>query len=414
MPRRRIETIAILGDGPAATTLATLVARTGRRVGLFSAGERPELIVGESLVPAIIPILRTLGVEEEIASFSVYKPGATFVLSSTERQRFEFADVRGSLPGYAYNVPRDRFDAVLKRTCVEAGACIIEARGRVEVVGGDLRLDPESIIAADGLFGDAPDLIVDATGRTRTLARLLDLPTTTGDRRDAALFAHLDGVVLDDPGNVHTDRLERGWAWRIPLRERTSLGVVVDHDVLKRFGRTAEEQYDGYLAQEPRLKALTSSARRITPVMKYTNYQLVTERGVGEGWALLGDAFGFVDPVFSSGLYLAMDGARHLLRALEAGTTRAFERYARHSIDHIRAWQTIVRYFYDGRLFTLFKVGDQMAENFIGKLANPHARKHLPQIFTGEATDKFYSRRLLDFMIQNALRGHEPRDLMVS
>lgn len=414
MARRKIEKVAILGDGPAATTLATWLARAGRTVALYSAGERPNLIVGESLVPAIVPILRELGVEDEIAAFSTYKPGATFILSSTEQQQFSFADVPGKLPGYAYNVPRDRFDAVLRRTCEEAGARVIETRARVDLVDGVPRLSEESLAAAGGFFGDAPDLVVDATGRSRTLARLLDLPTETGDRRDAALFAHHDGVLLDEPGHVHTDRLERGWAWRIPLPGRTSLGIVVDHDVLRHFGHSAEEQYAGYLDQEPHLKALVSGARRITPVLKYTNYQLITHIGAGPGWALLGDAFGFVDPVFSSGLYLAMDGARHLARAIEVGTPAAFERYTRHTINHITAWQKIVRYFYDGRLFTLFKVGDQMAENIVGKLANPHARKHLPQIFTGEATDKFYSRNLLDFMIKHALRGHEPRDLMVS
>ena len=165
---------------------------------------------------------------------------------------------------------------------------------------------------------------------------------------------------------------------------------------------------------ESRLKALTGGAKRITRVLKYTNYQLVTERGVGNGWALLGDAFGFVDPVFSSGLYIAMDGARHLVRAIEVGTAKAFERYERHTIKHITAWQTIVRYYYDGRLLTLFKVGDQMAGSFIGKIVSPHARKHLPQVFTGEATDGFYSRKLLDFMIRHSLRGQEPRDLMVN
>ena len=333
MSTRKIETIAILGDGPAATTLATLLARRGRCVGLFSAGERPGLIVGESLVPAIVPILRELGVEEEIASFSIRKPGATFVLGPADRQEFRFEDVHGTLPDYAYNVPRHRFDAVLREACERSGAKTIQARGRVERSGDQLRLSRESLDAADGLFGKGPDLLVDATGRSRTVARVMNLPTTTGDRKDVALFAHHEGVQVDVEGHVHTDRLERGWSWRIPLPGCTSLGFVVDNDVLQRFGTKAEAQYDGYLAQEKRLKALTDGAKRITPVFKYTNYQLITRRGVGDGWALLGDALGFVDPIFSSGLYLAMDGAKNLARAIDRESRTAFQRYERNSVE---------------------------------------------------------------------------------
>lgn len=414
--------VAILGDGPAGTTLATLLSRLGARVALYTPGRRPDLVVGESLVPAIIPILRDLGIEDAVREFGVLKPGATFVLNDTESMHFDFADVKGHLPGYAYNVPRDRFDATLRETCESAGTQIIHARARLGISeAGQPRLTPESLEAADGFFsnqrfsgtGDQPDLIVDATGRSRTLARLMDLPTAEGERRDHALFAHLEGVLLHNAGHVHTDRLEHGWCWRIPLPGRVSLGVVVEPAVLRSHGETAEEQFEGYIASEPRLKKLTDGARRVSPVLRYNNYQLVTQRGTGPGWALLGDAFGFVDPVFSSGLYLAMDGAVHLCEAIRRGTAAAYARYERRTIKHIAAWQRIVGYFYDGRLFTLFKVGDQMAENVIGKLVSPHASKHLPRIFTGEATSKTYSRKLLDFMIEHALLDHDPRDLAV-
>jgi flavin-dependent dehydrogenase len=414
--------VAILGDGPAGTTLATLLAREGARVALYTPGRRPDLVVGESLVPAIVPILRDLGIEDAVREYGVHKPGATFVLNETESMHFDFGEVKGHLPGYAYNVPRDRFDATLREACESAGTQIIPARARVEISEtGQPLLTRESLDAADGFFsdqpsrgrGEQPDLIVDATGRNRTLARLMDLPTEEGERRDHALFAHFEGVPLDNAGHVHTDRLEHGWCWRIPLPGRVSLGVVVEPSVLRAHGEKAEEQFEGFVASEPRLKKLMDGAHRVSPVLRYNNYQLVTQRGAGPGWALLGDAFGFVDPVFSSGLYLAMDGAYHLHEAIRSGTTAAYARYERRTIKHIAAWQRIVGYFYDGRLFTLFKVGDQMAENVIGKLVSPHASKHLPRIFTGEATSKTYSRKLLDFMIEHALLDYDPRDLAV-
>ena len=394
--------------------MATLLARAGLTVGLYAPGERPEMIVGESLVPAIVPILRDLGIEEEVASFSIYKPGATFVLSAERMMQFDFSEVNGKLPGYAYNLPRDRLDAVLRRICEESGAHVIAERARVEkTADGRPRLSAESLAAANGLFGDGPDLLVDATGRSRLFARLLDLPTITGERRDTALFAHLDSIPLVEPGHVHTDRLERGWSWRIPLPGRVSLGVVVDPAALREFGSDKEAQYDAYLQSEPHLKRLTDGAKRISPVMKYTNYQLATQRGVGPGWALLGDAFGFVDPVFSSGLYVGMDGAVQLARAIARGRPAAFARYERHVLSHLSNWQRVVDYFYDGRLFTLFGVGEEMSENPLSKIVNPHAQKHLPRVFTGEAITGQYSRRLLDFMIRYALLDHDPKELMV-
>ncbi len=405
----RIRSVAIAGGGPAGCALATYLARAGLRVGLFAPPRPATLLVGESLVPAVIPFLRDLGVEDEVRSYGTYKPGGTFVSPGTGTIHFVFADARGRVPDYAYNVPRDRFDATLRSVAQGSGARLFSTTARLERgddAGSDeptLRLSAQTLEASRDHFEGSPDFIVDASGRRRVAARLLGLPERSGDRRDTALFAHLEGVSIDREGHVHSDRLEHGWCWRIPLPGRVSLGIVVNPRVLSRLGEGSEEQFEGTLRSDPHLKRICDGARRVTPVLKYTNYQLTTLIGVGRGWALAGDSFGFVDPVLSSGLYLAFDGARALARAITRGTPADFRRYQRRQIRHIEAWQRITGYFYDGRLLSLLQMRDRSPENWVGRLIYPHVSKHLPRIFTGEATRGFYSLWLLDFMIAHAL-----------
>ena len=132
MPRRILRSVAIAGDGPAGTTLAALLARDGVRVAVFARGRPTGLVVGESLIPAVTPILRTLGIEDEVRSYGVRKPGATFVQRDGETVAFRFAATAGRLPGYAYNVPRDRFDATLLEVCRRSGAHVVPEPARLE------------------------------------------------------------------------------------------------------------------------------------------------------------------------------------------------------------------------------------------------------------------------------------------
>jgi flavin-dependent dehydrogenase len=365
----------------------------------------------------VTPILRTLGIENEVRSYGVLKPGATFVQGDGETVAFRFAATAGRIPGYAYNVPRDRFDATLLAVCLRSGAHVLPDPARLErepTASGRIRLADPSAEAAADLLGGPPDLIVDATGRSNTVARLLDLPADAGDRRDAALFAHCEGIPIDHAGHVHMDHLERGWCWRIPVAEdRVSVGIVVHPDALAGFGRDAEAQFDGICAADPRLKSLTAESRRLSPVLRYGNYQWTTRVGVGPGWALVGDAFGFIDPIFSSGLLLAMDGARALADAVRPGTPAAFRRYEARTMRHHEAWRRLVGYYYDGRIFELIRLGRPDEPNWIGRLVNPHVRKHVSRILTGEATTARYSRWLLDFMIARGLRGSEPSELRI-
>jgi len=412
MARRR-RSVAIIGGGPAGASLATYLARQGIAATLFVRGKRPPIIVGESLVPAVVPYLRLLGVEEEVAGFGRYKGGATFLLDEQGDMSFKFCEVPAARTSYSYNVPRDRFDATILAAARGAGAQVVEHSARVErAASGDrLRLDPESLAAA-GLT-QQPDWIVDAGGRVRQVARLLDIPCVEGARKDAALHAHMLVVPMQIEGNVHTDRLEHGWAWRIPLRDRISVGLVISHEILRKFGDSAEEQFDAYLRHDARTRDWAARAERITPVVRYTNYQLRSERGVGENWALLGDAFGFVDPVFSSGMLIGMQGAEVLSRALQKGTPRALNRYEHFVQRNLSAWQQAADFYYDGRLLTMFRVGQYVRQTLLGRILELHFKRYMPQVFIGEKVTHRYSQGLVKFMCRYGLAGNDPRKLEI-
>jgi len=413
---RRIRSVAILGGGPAGATTAALLAREGVKVALFARGKRPPIIVGESLVPAIVPYLRKLGIEEEVAAYSTWKGGATFTFEYDQGWSFRFNEVRGIKTPYSYNVPRDRFDASVLDAARKAGATVLDHSGVIERVDESdrVRLDRDSADAARDALDGEPDWIVDAGGRARRLPRLLGIETVSGERRDVALHAHLTGVEVAIPGNVHTDRLEHGWSWRIPLPGRVSVGIVIDPQQIREFGDTPEEQYDAFLRHEPVLRDWSAGATRITPVLSYSNYQLRSKRGVGENWALVGDCFGFVDPVFSSGALIAFQAAEALAAALVDGSPRALADYERKTLHTLAAWQRVIGYFYDGRLLTLFRVGRYVQSTRLGKLVDFHFRKHMPRIFTGEDATNRYSLGLVDFMARRGLAGNDPRELRIN
>jgi hypothetical protein len=411
-----VKRVLVVGGGPSGAALSTWLARAGVSVAMFTRGKRPPIIVGESLVPAVVPFLRDLGVEDEVASYSLYKPGATFVFHPATKLSFRFADSRGARTPYSYNVPRDRYDATLLAAALRAGARQIEHGVRFERVAGTDRvsLDAQSAALAREALGGEPEVVVDATGRARTLARLFELPTVEGPRKDTALHAHCTNVELVMPANVHSDRLTRGWSWRIPLPGRVSVGLVVPSEYIETFGPNIEEQFDNFLRQDECAKQWGAKAERVTPVVKYSNYQLRSVRGFGDGWALVGDAFGFIDPVLSSGMLIGLDGAKTLANALIRGGESRLRAYQARVIRNLDDWTRIVDAYYSGRLFTLFQVGEFVRHTLLGRMTDFHFRKHMPRVFTGEATDSRYSMGMVDFMLKHGLAGNDPAQYAVS
>jgi len=425
--------VAIVGGGPSGSALAILLTDLGADVTLFSDGRRPPLLVGESLVPAVVPILRRLGVEEDIASFSCVKPGATFVWSRSDRVRVTFDRFAPAVFPYAYNIPRPRFDEALLARAVAGGARHVPVKARLQRIDGDgdraeLALAPETLAAAPALEGHLPHLIVDATGRARHVARLLEIPARVGPRKDVAHFAHFEGFRWDDtPGQVLVTRGRAGWSWCIPLPDRLSIGIVLGHDDAAELGRAPEERLHRAIATDPGLSSIAGGARRVTPVATYANYQLISERGYGRGWVMAGDAFGFVDPMLSPGVFLALRSAELLSDGLAPWLTwhkipspdeldRAMAAYARVQGAMLGAWLELVAYFYDGRMAALMRAGrtwNALGSRFLRSAMDEHVARHVGLLASGAATTGCYSRTLLRFLSRFGLRDVDPAELAI-
>jgi flavin-dependent dehydrogenase len=421
--------VAIVGAGPAGSALAIFLAREGAEVTLFDDGRRPELLVGESLVPAVVPILQRLGMEADTATCGRVKPGVSFIWSPTTRFSFTFARFAPTVFPYAYNIARPQFDDAIVAKAVAAGVHRVVTRARLERAasagagGPELVLDRESVAAAPTLRGQQPDLIVDATGRARNAAHVLGIPAHYGPRKDVAHFAHFENFRWEEaPGQVVITRGEAGWSWCIPLKDRLSIGIVLGQDDAAALGRTPDERLQRAIAKNPWVSELVTDAKRVTGVATYANYQLISQRGFGPGWVMAGDAFGFVDPMLSPGVFVALRSAELIADAvapfLRRGTapsptelTSALRSYAATQTEMLTAWLELVAYLYDGRLLALLEAGQDWLNGGAGVLKTAmqnHIERHIALQATGTATTARYSRGLLRLLSRYGLRGIEP------
>ena len=423
--------VAIVGAGPAGSALAILLARQGAEVTLFDDGRRPELLVGESLVPAVVPILQRLGLETETAACGRVKPGVSFIWSPTTRFSFTFARFAPTVFPYAYNIARPRFDDAVVAKAVAAGVHRIVTHARLEPEtgsGAELKLDREALAAAPMLGGRQPDLIVDATGRARQGARALGIRAHLGPRKDVAHFAHFENFCWEEPpGQVLITRGEAGWSWCIPLDDRLSVGIVLGQDDAAALGRTPEERLQRAIAKNPWLSSIVGDGKRVTGVATYANYQLISERGFGPGWVMVGDAFGFVDPMLSPGVFLALRSAELVAEAVTpflgrtpapspAELASALRSYAARQMAMLAAWSELVAHLYDGRMVALLQAGRDFMNGRSGALKTAmqnHIERHIAMQASGAATTSRYSRGLLRLLSRYGLRGIEPAPLAI-
>jgi flavin-dependent dehydrogenase len=310
--------VLVIGGGPAGSTAAALLAAQGRSVVLLEKDRHPRFHIGESLLPLNLAIFERLGIRAAVDAIGVFKPGAEFVSDATGRAvTFRFADALGARYTYSYQVERAVFDKLLFDTAAERGA---RAEQGVRVVAAELAPGGRSRVVGEraegGLVEYAPRFVLDASGRDTFLAGRMKLLESDKRNNTAAVFAHFRDVECrtgDRAGCISVHLAEDGWFWMIPLPgDVVSVGFVGTQRAFR--GRGSASLHDFLFTRidaSPSVRDRMRGARLCSEVRSAGNYSYRARQGWGEGYMLIGDAFGFVDPVFSSGVLLAMRAAEH-------------------------------------------------------------------------------------------------------
>lgn len=313
--------VAIVGGGPAGSTAATLLARSGRRVVVMEREKFPRFHIGESLLPFSMAALERMGVMPKLnAAGFLAKHGAEIASGSGDREvRFYFKNGFQPQCNTAFQVERSRFDELLLDHAADCGA---EVRQGTRVESVELHRNEVVLTLRSGTGTEIvrAAYFLDCSGRNTLIGSKLDLKRVYPNLRKFAVYAHYDHVCMPsgiDGTLTRMVRAEKSWFWLIPLSEtRTSVGVVMDSDEFKKRGLRPDVALDAEIAGLPGMAERMRSAVRTSPVYSSGDYSYRNTKLHGDRWLLAGDAAGFIDPIFSSGVFLAILGGEKAADAL--------------------------------------------------------------------------------------------------
>ena len=352
--------VVVIGGGPGGTTASTMLARKGFRVLLLERERFPRAHVGESLLPASIPVLEELGAYERVRNAGFLpKYGATMVWGrDKDPWSWYFRETSRTYP-HSYQVSRPLFDSILLDNARARGVDVREEHAVTGVLERDGAVEGVRVRTPDGEVTDvSARFVVDASGQSALLGRRFGLRRWDDFFRNLAVYAYYrDARTLPPPNdtNIFIESYPGGWLWTIPLHTgEASVGAVVDaaagRDALREQdpGRFLADQ----IAQAPHTSAMLRDATLTGGPFVARDWSYVSERTVGDGFVMVGDAACFVDPLFSSGVHLAMMSgvlaAAYVTTALKnpemrEAAARVYQELYRNEYDHFRE---LARLFY--------------------------------------------------------------------
>jgi flavin-dependent dehydrogenase len=350
--------VIVVGGGPSGSAVATRLAQRDRRVLLLEKEQFPRFHIGESMLPCAMPLIEQLGAMGRLkAAEFLPKYAAEFVTADGSlKRRYAFADGLVQGPGSAYEVDRSEFDKLLLDNAADRG---VEVRQGVQVIRFELDRERGVDVVARAEDGTEStihaEMLIDATGQSSLLAGRLGLREMDQELKNFAVFSHYEGAgryTGAEEGDISVVLIPGGWWWVIPLKnDRTSVGLVLPSRALR--GQKPDEAYfAAQIAATPYLRERLLGASRVAPVRSVSDYSYVSRKVAGDRFVLVGDAAAFIDPVFSTGVYLGLVGAFRAAEAVDAALrAKNFDRsqfvgYEREVLKNVGIYKRFVKGFY--------------------------------------------------------------------
>jgi flavin-dependent dehydrogenase len=357
IPEDRFDVI-VIGGGPGGCCAATFLRRAGRRVLVLEKEVFPRFHIGESLLPYNRPIFDEMGVTEALKAASFpRKHGARFHIGNgSMTTRFLFREGRFTREPEAIQVERATFDHILLKHARSQGADVREGWTVLRFSSDETSTTVEVKDPAGCLQMFKGKFLIDASGRGNMTGNQEGLRDVHPRLKKLAVFAHFTGVQLDEgerAGDTVITRLANKWFWLIPVSaEKTSIGLVIDQDEFQRSPDNPADIFEHWLDQTPPMRTRMKKAKLVGEIQTTSDFSYRNRRFVGNRLVRVGDAAGFMDPIFSAGVYLAMWSGKHAAEAIVASLTSgdngnrrflAYERRVRRGMQFY--WQMVEQFY---------------------------------------------------------------------